>query len=221
MPWLTSLDELRSLLHDGPTDKLRSRKRVFGECNGTNTSFKTLEYRRVNDFTAVGTVYPLGVWKNGIILTPADVTTDFPDTGDFQLALAPVDGDYVEASYYIQYFTDAELVQFIENATKWLSFTDPLTLSVCLQQAALKYAAHEAYQKLALRFIEMLSETYRLEDQPKPDREALINSFTSLSDSFLEEAKKVRDDCYSRSGKQLEPSWGFSQGRVTDPQPKR
>jgi hypothetical protein len=221
-PITTAVSELRALLHDGPTDKYRHMKRVFGDVNGTNLKFKTLEYRRVTDFTDPGSVYPVGVYRNNTLLTPADVSVDFIAEGEFQLVVAPVDGDVVTASYYVQYFTDAELTQFMVNASKWLIQTDDTTnLNACLQQAALRYGAHEAYQKLAMRFIEKLSETYRLNDQPDPDRQTLVTQFKSLADDFLKQATEVRNDCYSRSGRQLQPSWGFAHGRVKDPQPKR
>lgn len=221
-PINTAISELRTLLSDGPTDKYRHRKRVFGQVNGTNVSFKTLEFRRITDFTDVGTVYPLGVYVNDSLLAPAAVSTDFTGEGEFQLVTAPVDGDEVLASYYIQYFTDAELTLFMQNAAKWLIQTDETTnLNACLQQAALRYGAYEAYQKLSMRFIEKLSETYRLEDQPDPDRQTLVTQFKALADDFYAQAKAVRDDCYSGSGRQNVPSWGFAQGRILDPQPKR
>jgi hypothetical protein len=221
-PINTAVSELRTLLHDGPTDKYRHRKRVFGQVNGTNLRFKTLEYRRVTDFSDAAAVYPLGVFVNETLLAPASVPTDFIAEGEFTLLVAPVDGDVVSASYYIQYFTDAELTTFMENAAKWLIQTaDTTNLDACLQQSALRYGAYEAYQKLAMRFIERLSETYRLSDQPDPDRQTLVTQFKSLADDFFKQAVEVRNDCYGRSGKNLQPSWGFSQGRIMDPQPKK
>lgn len=218
MSWLlaTAVTELRQLIHDGPTDKLRNLKKVFGDLNGSNKNFKTLEYRRVTDFTSA--TFPLGVFKNGVAFT---VSADYPTTGDFQTTAAPVDGDILTATYYIQYFTDTELNTFMTNATKWLDLGSITTIPDSLQQAALRYGAYQAYEKLALKFSEHISETYRLEDQPNADRAGLIAEFTKLSRQFYDDSVKHRDEYYSRSGKQLQPSWRFSQGRITDPQPKK
>lgn len=217
MPWTTSLDELRTLLNDGPTDKYRYRKQLFGQINGVNGEFKSLEYRRITDFTTA--IAPLGVYVNDVLVASG---ADDPATGEVALTAPPVDGDKVTASYYSQYFIDAELNQFLIASTKWMDLgTDPTTLGSCLQQAALKYAAHQAYQKLSLRFLERLSEMYRVEDSVKADQTELVAQFKALSDDFYAAAVKARNDCYARSGKSEGPSWGFVTGSVRDIQPKR
>lgn len=220
MTWTSPEIDLRTLLSDGPTDKHRYRKRVFGEINGTNTSFKTFEFRRVTNFAAATT--PLGVWINGILQPPANISSDSVSTGDFYLVTAPADGSLVEASYYIQWFNDSEIDNFLRLASNWLNLGDDFTqLGQGLRPAALKYAAAEAYQKLSLRWAEHLSETYLLNDAPEEKRMAIVDAYRKQGLDMRKEAETVRDDFYSRSGQQKQPLFSSSFGRVKDVVPPR
>lgn len=228
MAWLTPESDLRTQLSDNATDKHNYRKRVFGECNGTNVRFKTLEFRRLNDFADVNpinpgyTAPPLGVFKSGVLLTQADIASDNPPTGDFILAVAPADGDVIEASYYAQWFTDAEIQQFLRVACNWMSLGDDYTtLADGLRAAALKYAAAEAYQKLAIRWSQMLSEQFLLSDAVEKDRFAIVDAWKRAEDSARKEAYKSRDDFYSRSGQANIPYASSIQGAVPNPVPRR
>jgi hypothetical protein len=210
MSWTTAVTELRQLLNDGPTDRLRHRKRVFGDVNGTNVVFKTLEFRRVTNFTTA--VAPLGVFVNG---SPVTVATDFAEVGEFNLSAAPVDGDVVEATYYTQHFLDAELEQYAKNGALWLTSSDDLNAIVGgLRPAVLNWGAGDAYQKLALKWAERLSETYRLEDQPDPDRQTNPNMYQKLAQDFYKKAKSLRDDFYTRQGQNLQPLFGVARGNL-------
>lgn len=221
MSWSTAESELRTLLSDNEKDKHRYRKRVFGEINGTNVHFKTFEFRRVTDFTTA--TAPLGVWKDGVLLTSADIAGDYLDTCDFSLVTAPLDGSVLEASYFIQWFKDTELQQFLTTATQWLRLgSDYSQLGDGLRPAALKYAAAEAYQKLSLRWAEHLSETFLLNDAPDKDkRMQIVEAYRKSSLDLRKEAETVRDDFYSRSGQQKQPLFASIGGAVADNVPKR
>lgn len=213
MSWTTAKDELRSLLHDGPTDKLRHRKKCFGECNGTNVYFKTFEYRRVTDFTAAS--FPLGIWKNGVLLSNADIAQDVLDSGDFELVTAPVDGDLIEASYYIQWFLDAELDSFLTNASNFLGFGgNVLQTPEGLKPAALHYGAGEAYQKLALKWTEWNADMYRVDDNPKKDTQTVIKSYLELSQAMRDKAMTLRKNYYQRNDQAEAPLFGIASGAV-------
>lgn len=218
--WLTAVTDLRTLLDEGDQDKLAYRKRCLGDCNGTNVYFKTFDFRRQTDFTTA--TAPLGVWKNGILLTASDITTDYPTSGDFVLSVAPVDGDVVEGSYYYRWFLDEEMTQFLITATNWLALgSDFLSLGEGLRPSALRYAASEAYQKLAIRWARNLSEGYMLNDAPARDRVGqMIKEYQETALKYREDAEKVRDDYYSRSGQQKQPLWAFVPGRIIDNVPK-
>lgn len=219
MSWTTSVSDLRNLLSDGPTDRHRYRKTVFGETNGTNHLFKTFEFRRVTDFTTAGT--PLGVYKNGILLTSSAISSDYPASGEFTLVTAPADGDRIEASYYIQWFLDSELAEFLTSATNWLGFAGATSnLDPGLQPSALKYAASEAYLKMSMRWREYLSDMYRVEDMPSLEKDGKAQSFISMGETFKKEARALRDDFYTRQGQSLSPLFNSITGRVRDPMPK-
>lgn len=217
MSWTTAPDELRVLLNDGPTDKPYWRKRLFGEVNGTNVKFKNLEYRRVTDFTT--SVAPFGVFVDGIV---AGIDLDFAATGDVILTTAPNQGSIVEASYYTQWFLDIEITQFLTDATKWLSLgTDYTAIESGLQPGLIKYAASEAYQKLALKMATHIQETYLLNDSPDEKRFQIVDTYMKQAALFGKQAQGVRDDFYSRSGEQLQPLFANNPGRIRDTVPKR
>ena len=213
MSWTTAIVDLRTLLSDQGDDRYHYRKRCFGLVNGTNRQFKTFEFRRVTDFTTA--TLPLGVYKNGILLAVNKISSDYPGTGDFVLATAPIDGDEIEASYYTQWFLDAELDTFLKDAALWLLSTNDYTLiSGGLISAAKKYAAAEAYLKMAQRWRTYASEAFKVEDAPKGEADAKTDSFTAMSKTFREEALKARDEYYTRQGRPLQPLYGTVLGNV-------
>lgn len=222
MSWTTAISDLRTKLSDNSKDRLRAYKRVFGDINGTNTVFKTFEFRRITNFTVAANY--LGVYKNGVRLNPStDITDDDLETGYFVLARAPVAGDVIECTYYSQYFIDSELISFLRLATNFIAGGDDYTQVIGgLQTAVLAYAAAEAYQKLALRFADTFSDTYKMQDLPDGEREKVIISFKKSSEDARAEAKKLRDDYYeNRQGQALAPLWGNNLGNVIDVAPNR
>lgn len=220
MTWTAPTGDLRKLLSDGPADKYRYRKKVFGEIDGTNKRFKTFEFRRVTNFVTEAAPSFLGVYVDGVKTAAAAI--DDVATGEFEQASAPAAGSRVEATYYIQWFTDAELDEFISTGVGWLGLGDsPTNIDTGLQPAILKYASGEAFQKLSLRWIEHLSETYRLEDAIDPESKQLVNPFAQASVQFKKEAERLRDDFYKRQGQSLAPRFRTVVGNVKDPTPRR
>lgn len=220
MAWNTAVADLRLKLSDTPLDKLRAYKRVFGQIDGVNAVFKTFEYRRVTDFTLAAA--PLGVYLNGVRLSTAGIASDDLQTGFFTLASAPAAGSVLEATYYVQFFFDENLTDFLRFATQWLGLgTDYNSIPSGLQGAALQYAAAEAYQKLAMRFSEHLSETYRLEDAPDAERFKLVDEYKRMSDDCRASATTLRDQYYTRQGQSLQPLFAVNRGRVRDVAPPR
>lgn len=217
MTWTNAVVDLRTQLSDGPTDKLRYRKRSFDQSNGVNVRFKTFEFRRVTDFTSA--TDPLGVFVDGVAAT---VVSDFPEVGEFELDTAPADGSIVESTYYIQWFKDVELQVFLSMAANWLGFVNNYAvIPEGLRPSALKYSMADAYQKLALRYAENLSETYRLEDSMDPKRMEIVSSYREASSDCRKEAETLRDHYYKRQGRALQPLFGNIVGKIQDPMPKR
>lgn len=217
MPWTTSTSDLRTLLSDNATDKLAYRKKVINNPNGVITAFKTFEFRRLTDFTTA--TAPLGVYVDGVI---AAVSSDDLATGEFILAAPPTEGQLIESTYYVQWFLDAELDVFLNQGTQWLLLgIDPTQVPEGLQTADLQYAAHLAYQKLALRFAMHVSETFRLEDAPDKNRYALVDAYAKMADMYLKQATQVRDSYYTRSGQNLSPLFATNSGAVREIVPPR
>lgn len=215
---VTGVEALRRVLSDGPLDKLRFRKKVIGQVNGVNKAFKTFELRRITPFiAALGT--PLGVFDYQGVLQAVDVE-DLP-SGAFNVTTAPVDGDALYATYYVQWFTDIELTQFLSNAAVWAGFTLIESVPDQFQPAALEYAAFQAYQNLCQRFAENLSETYQLYDAPDKERWNPVDAWMKIAKQKYDLAVKLRDDVYERKGQAKAPLFGTIAGRVRDVAPKR
>lgn len=207
MTWLDPIGDLRTLLSDGPTDKLRANQKIFGTQNGTNLLFKTFEFRRVTNFADPDTLPPLGYYLNDVLQTSAVVASDDPITGYTTftgLTIGP--DDLLNATFYVQWFTDAELTTFLVLASNWIGQDDQYGNTPSgLKTALLQYAMGQAYQKLALKYAESLQSTYRLEDKPDPEFLKLVSAYQDAADNYLGMAKDTRDDFYSRKGQSLSP----------------
>lgn len=207
MTWAQPITDLRTLLADGVTDKRVILKQCVGQSNGTNDLFITFEIRRLTTFTGSPT-FPLGVYVDGQLQV---VTQDDPVSGAFKLSTPPAVNKKVEASYYSQWFTDAQLTQFLVDSGNFMRVGGVfMNVPQNLQHAALKYAASEAYQYLSLYWARQTSEAFRLNDAMEKDRFKLIESYAMMSKKMREEATTLRDDIYERGGQQKQPLWGFS-----------
>jgi hypothetical protein len=216
--WDSAVSDLRQQLSDGPTDKYCWRKPVFPNPNGKNVTFKTFDYRRATDFRQA--VSPLGVYINGNLLPTSAIVLDGIDTGDFTLAVPPQDGDTIETTYYDQWFIDDELTTFLTSASNWLTLgADFTSIPGGLQPSAKAYATSEAYKKLAIKYSQRTSETYRVEDAMDPKTQQAIGSFQSMATAFRKEAKDLRDEYYTRSGQSLQPLNVSIAGRVKSTTP--
>lgn len=228
MTWTTSVADLRTLLSDGPTDKLRFRKAIVGEIDGANKFFKTFEFRRIEDFTNVALAAPFGVYKKTratgavVRLTSVDFTSDDPDTGVFELVAAPAIGTSLEATHHVQWYTDAEITEFIGQACQWLLSVDsPLNIPDGLQPCVLQYGAHLAYQKMAIRWRERHSDVFRMEDAPKNENaQSPTQEFLMMAKHFGDQATKLRNTYYERQGQNLQPLHGTIAGSVRDQTPQ-
>ena len=215
--WTTAVDDLRLILSDGPTDKPSWKKACVGVKDGVNVYFKTFEFRRLTDLSVVAP--SSGVYVNDI---PVVVTSDNKEVGEFQLAVAPIEGDRVEASYYSQWFLDTELTLYLRFACSALGLgPDYSNIPDGLQPSAIKYASADAYQELSLRFAKMLSERYRMEDLPQDQLRATIDSYAKLSAQMRKDAIQLRDDFYKRQGQSFAPIFGTIVGNVRDVKPNR
>lgn len=208
--WLTAKQDLRIELSDGPTDRYHFRKRVFGEFNGINTRFKTFEFRRITDFTLT-----TGIFLNGALLNPSGIASDCILTGEFVLVTPPLDGDIVEASYYTQWFLDAELNNFLVDSSRWCVSSDDFTqLPNGLIPAAKSYAISRAYLKMSQRWRDYSSSVYKVEDAPQKDGSGPVSDFIKMASQFKDEAEAQRKEFYTRQDQNLQPLFGTVRGHV-------
>ena len=205
MSWSTAINDLRIVLSDGPTDKLAWRKNVFPAPNGTFSSFKTFEFRRVTDFKNCNA--PLGVFVEGVRAANTEFSADDLDSGEFTFATPPAAGSEIQCTYYTQWFTDEELNVFLTIASDWLGLgSNYQNMPEGLRPSAKKFASAEGYQKMAARFSQTLADTYKVQDQKSPETEPTIQSFWDMAKICREEASKLRDDYYTRQGQSLAPN---------------
>lgn len=218
-PWADPIGDVRKILSDGPTDKLCYRKQVIGQQDGTNLTFKTFEARRVSPF--VSATAPIGVYLDNQTVT---VASEDLESGEFTLTSgAPTDGQALRATYYSQWFTDAEITQFLVSAAEFIGQADNYTsIGEDLRPAAKEYAAGTAYQKLSAKFAQNLAETFQLYDAPDQKRFDPVQAYMKISESKIKLAFKLRDDVYAgRKGQSGAPISGVVQGRVRNVAPNR
>jgi hypothetical protein len=217
MTWLAPIQDVRDQLSDNDKSKLRYRKKIIGQVDGTNTVFKTLEFRRITDFTTA--VAPMGVY---VANTLQVVTSDFPEIGEFTLSVAPTDGQDVSATYYTQWFLDAEIIDFLSKASTWLGFDENYdNTPPGLQPAAKFYACKQACENLALRWADYLTETYQFSDAPRSDEKNPVESYQKLAESYMKQAQEARKGYYTRQDQAEAPLFANIGGCVIDVPPKR
>ena len=218
MSWTTAVSDVRVVLSDGPTDKLRYRKAVLGNIDGANTTFKTFEARRITPLVSASA--PLGVYVNSAIVT---VSSEDLESGEFYLASAPAAGSSVRVTYYVQWFDDSEITQFLTTSSEWITGADDFTqIPNNIWPAAKTYAAASAYQKLVTKFAMNLAETYQLYDAPDAKRFDPIKVYGDMSETLFKLAFELRDDVYkNRQGQALAPIARTLRGRVKDVPPNR
>lgn len=228
--WTCAVSDLRNLLNDGTQDRPFYRKKVFGNIDGTNTSFKTFEFRRLTDFTDDdSSASPLGVFLNGVRIAPTAITFDDPVTGDFTLQTAPPpvsgsQGNVLTASYYVQFFFDSELETFLTNASQsFLQLGPDYTLTPPeLRESALQFACSDALLKLSMRWTQRMADSFLLEDMPKKEAIANAEVFSNLAKVFKASATQMRNDSYAtRAGKALAPNFKSNFGVVSNVVPRR
>jgi hypothetical protein len=138
---------LRRRLSDGPDDKYVHQMEVDPEPDGTLTVFAVPDSRLVAD--------TLELTLDGVPAVP-DVI-DLP-AGRFSLA-APDSNQKLRASYYFQWFTDAELQDFLGSASNLLGYTgvEDTTLPLGLHPPTLGFACYYAYMKKAAEAADSVS----------------------------------------------------------------
>lgn len=138
---------LRRRLSDAADDKYVHQMEVDPEPDGVQTTFAVPESRLVPD--------TLEVTLDGVPVTPDSVDLV---AGRFSLS-APDSNQKLRASYYFQWFTDADLEDFLGQATQLLGYdgVEDEALPVGLRPAILGFGSYYAYMKKAAEAADSVS----------------------------------------------------------------
>lgn len=205
--WATSdaaRDELRAFLNDGPSDRPVKGKKLVGTANGQNKIFFAFDDRIV--LSTPSTVF---VSLSGIDLAPGGFSLDDAIMGQFTLAVAPPVGAEVRGRYYVQFFLDSELDEFLRlGAGQIVESRDITMINDGLAAAALNFAGYFGFAKQSIRWAQRMSEKYLLEDAPIDDGASQRpNLFRQIANDYLKNAKDARDSFYQRDGRRNAPAW--------------
>lgn len=147
---LSAVSSLRSLLGDNATDKAEYKADCQPSPDGVTKRFFVGQPRVV--------VGSLSVYLSGVEAAVSG-TPDYP-RGTFDLEAAPSGSIQVQASYNYQWFTDAELEEFLNaGAAAMLGFesVDDPNIVVMIRPALLDFACYYAYMRKAAEWADAVS----------------------------------------------------------------
>lgn len=187
-----------------------TRSRFGNQVNGANKSFQLANTRIINPGTST-----LFVSADGGAFVAAATEDDF--RGRFTLAAAPATSLF--ATYDFQFFTDAELTVFLENAASYVGTTDATFASVDpgLGDALVYKAGSDAARALSLRN----APYYDVGAGGKTVRKGDVGKkYRDLAKDLIESAKAEREAFYGdRKGQASSPAYGRSSptSRIVSP----
>jgi hypothetical protein len=208
MSYDSAITELRQLLSDSDKHKRASKKKLIGNVNGDNKSFQTYDKR---------------VLEDGMEVFVADISVDFSlddaTAGLVTINTAPDKNTTVTASYYYQWWLDAEIKTFLNKGAESCSQFDNtapeeayLQINGGLKGAALYLAASYAMDSLVAYLVNRRhSQEYLIEEDGNDDNKfsSTIAAMTEQSKFFWEKGTWLRDDFYKRQGKRNAPAFGI------------
>lgn len=145
----SAVSSLRSLLGDNAADKFEFKADCQPSPDGVTTRFFGGQRRMVAD--------SLTVFRGGQRIAVSG-TPDY-DRGEFDLEVAPSGTVPVQASYAYQWFTDAELEQFLSAGSLMVGYevvTDS-GLPLPLRPAVLDFSCYYAYLRKAAEWAESVT----------------------------------------------------------------
>lgn len=216
MSYSTSISELRQLLGDSDMHKKATKKRLIGDVDGTNLTYFAYDKRLFEDTVEVFVKDSTGSESS------VSFTLDDAVKGQITLSSSPDVNSKVVANYYWQFWTDAEIKNFLNKGAEATGvFTDILPddsylkIQAGLRAAALLFAAHLATQSLIQYEINRRhSEEFLVEESGNSDNgfTAMISALRGQAKDYWDRAIFHRDDFYKRLGKRNAPSFGIKSG---------
>jgi hypothetical protein len=208
--WLVSdaVSRLRSLLNDGPADKFVFKSKAFPPPDGLTRRFFAGHTHVVPD--------SLSIYLNGAEISPSG-TPDYV-RGSFDLVSAPAPSGNLQATYYHQWFTDAELENFLQSAAENLRYTAiDVDIDQPLRPVLLNLAACDAWANKAGEYAAALVASaagYSV------DRSKSHPNFRALSEAACKRAQELLDSYIENPLSANSPQMAFVSFRLPIYQPK-
>lgn len=216
-----AITELRQLIADTQYNKRTTKKALIGDVNGTNDLFYTYDKRIIAGQGAIAQT---------LVVYVDDVENDNwslndPIGGEIQMTTPPTTGQKLTATYYWNWWTDAELINFLNKAAESIGITDPNAINSTptknadqayqaipggLKRAALLMATSLAFNGIAAYMFARRHSSEFLMEQDGNDDEGyskLIDSCNKMSAQYEKSAYTARDDFYKAQGRQLFPTF--------------
>lgn len=215
MSYQNAILELRQIIADTASNKRTSGKRLIGNVDGVNKVFTTYDKRIV--------ATTLQVFEGDTQLNKG-FSLDDAIAGQISFTNAPAVQTVLTATYYWQWWLDAEVINFLNKGAETCGIVDPnanvapplkpsdqayLLVPGGLKAAVLKIAASYAFDAIAAyMFARRHSSEYLVEQDGNDDEgySKLIDSCNKMSASNLKNGMLLRDDFYKSQGRQYKPS---------------
>lgn len=191
----TLITSCRILGNDTPTANLITEETPKGTADGSNTKFR-LQYQNI----VANSVY---MSYSTTFRTQTGFTVDTAN-GIITFTVAPANGLAIVADYNFQWFTDTDWTEFLNQAALLLGpSNDPTTVNPALQAALEQYALGYYYSRRATQYAHKYASSG---GQASQQVESVTGNFAKLSASAMKRGDQLRDDYYSKQGKQKDPA---------------
>jgi len=215
----TAVADLQRFVNDGPLDRFVKEKIVVNPADGVNTTFLVWDERLIGSTLVVSLDFVPVLFSS--ITQPLD-SNGINITGQFTLATPPPQGTGIRASYFFQFFLLAELQEALQMAAQELNETDDITLVASgLKLAALSFAGSFAYQRLAIRWAQKLSNRFLMIEEPQNNENMMRpNMFRQIAKDLWDQGVKLRDSFYMRHGRRNAPAFNRFYPRIPNVGPR-
>jgi hypothetical protein len=208
-----AVEELRQMIADTPLNKRATRKQVTGNTDGENTTFFTWDKRVFED--------TLEVYVNGVLSDDASLEDPIP--GKIVFGTAPDRGSEIRATYYWQWWSDAELINFLNKGAEQIGIFEQAVTTAASDQAyllippglktpTLKFAAHMAQDALVEYLMARKhSGEFLIEQDGNTDEgyAKLVAQLQEQSKQYMKDSIFLADRYYKRQGRAFAPAFGI------------
>ena len=218
MSYAIAVDELRQMIADTITNKRVTLKMMTGSANGENKVFTTYDKKIFEETLEVYTQVP----NENPVKTTA-FTVDDANVGQITFGTAPELGTEVRASYFWKWWSDEELINFLNKAAEQIGVFETNVTTAASDQAYLNIPA--GLKTPTLLFASYLansalvsylntrkhSSEFLLEQDGNLDENynKSIEILQKNADSFMKQSLALTDRYYKRQGRQFAPAFAI------------